>query len=102
MAYFAMIGVALCVAMLLIAVSVMNGFLHKIEVAAKGLFGDIVVEPSSYSGMGYYDEFIADVLAKCLYGLVIYKIARMKSAIDDPAFEVQEFDEAPSSELAKA
>ena len=29
---------------------------------------------------------VADVLAKCLYGLVIYKIARMKSAADDPVF----------------
>ena len=41
---------------------------------------------------------VADVLAKCLYGLVIYKIARMKSAYDDPAFAAQEFEEAPSSE----
>ena len=41
---------------------------------------------------------VADVLAKCLYGLVIYKIARMKSAIDDPAFAAQEFEEPPSSE----
>ena len=45
---------------------------------------------------------IADVLAKCLYGLVIYKIARMKSAADDPLFESQEFEEAPSSELIDA
>ena len=45
---------------------------------------------------------IADVLAKCLYGLVIYKIARMKSAADDPLFAVQEFEEAPSSELVSA
>ena len=42
---------------------------------------------------------VADILAKCLYGLVIYKIARMKSGLDDPAFAVQEFEEAPSSEL---
>jgi len=41
---------------------------------------------------------VADVLAKCLFGLVIYKIARMKSAIDDPAFGESEFAEAPSSE----
>jgi len=41
---------------------------------------------------------VADVLAKCLFGLVIYKIARMKSAIDDPAFGEDEFAEAPSSE----
>ena len=40
---------------------------------------------------------IADVLAKCLYGLVIYKIARMKSADDDPTFAADEFEEAPSS-----
>ncbi len=36
-AYFAMMAVALCVAMMLIVVSVMNGFLHKIEQAAKAL-----------------------------------------------------------------
>jgi len=45
---------------------------------------------------------VADVLAKCLYGLVIYKIARMKSAADDPLFREQEFEEAPSSELVTA
>jgi len=60
-AYFAMLAVALCVAMMLIVISVMNGFLHKIELAAKGLFGDIVVESSSLSGLGNYDEFIQDV-----------------------------------------
>ncbi len=41
---------------------------------------------------------VADVLAKCLFGLVIYKIARMKSAFDDPTFAEEEFDEAPSSQ----
>jgi bacteriorhodopsin len=40
---------------------------------------------------------VADVLAKCLYGLLIYKIARIKSAADDPAFAEAEFKEAPSS-----
>ncbi len=67
------------------------------------------VYPISYLfpvfGLGGADAFvarqvgysIADVLAKCLFGLVIYKIARMKSAYDDPAFAQQEFDEAPSS-----
>jgi bacteriorhodopsin len=45
---------------------------------------------------------VADVLAKCLYGLVIYKIARMKSAADDPAFAAEEFEEAPSSEAVAA
>ncbi len=54
-----MMGVALCVAMLVIVVSVMNGFLEKIETAAKGLFGDIVIEGSGSYGLGRYDEFIA-------------------------------------------
>ncbi|MFA6134799.1 MAG: FtsX-like permease family protein [Phycisphaerae bacterium] len=58
-AYFAVLGVALCVAMMLIVVSVMDGFLNKVEKAAKGLFGDIVMEGPK-TGMGLYDEFIAD------------------------------------------
>ncbi len=33
---------------------------------------------------------IADILAKCLYGLLIYKIARLKSYDDDHAFAVEE------------
>ena len=55
LAYFAMLGVGLCVAMMLICVSVMSGFLWKIERAARGLFGDIVVESASLSGLGLYD-----------------------------------------------
>jgi len=58
-AYFAILAVALCVAMMLIVVSVMDGFLAKVERAAKGLFGDIVVESTSTEGLGLYDEFIA-------------------------------------------
>jgi bacteriorhodopsin len=30
---------------------------------------------------------IADILAKAAFGLVIYKIARLKSVVDDPAFD---------------
>ena len=40
---------------------------------------------------------LADVLAKCLFGLLIYKIAREKSFADDPAFAEQEVKAAPSS-----
>jgi bacteriorhodopsin len=42
---------------------------------------------------------IADVTAKCVYGLVIYKIARIKSAIDSADFAAQEFKEAASSSV---
>ncbi len=50
---------ALCVAMVLIVVSVMDGFLRKIEHAARGLCGDIVVDAGGISGIGLYDEFAA-------------------------------------------
>jgi bacteriorhodopsin len=30
---------------------------------------------------------IADILAKAAYGLAIYKIARVKSALEDPAYD---------------
>ena len=54
----------MCVAMMLIVVSVMNGFLDRVEEAAKGLFGDIVIEANSTHGMGLYDEFIVELRAK--------------------------------------
>jgi lipoprotein-releasing system permease protein len=60
-AYFAILGVALCVAMMVIVISVMNGFLDKIEHAAKGLFGDIVIEPTNHQGIAQYDELIAAI-----------------------------------------
>ena len=61
LAYFAMLGVTLCVFMMLVAVSVLNGFVDKIERAAKGLFGDVVVSSSSLGGLSHYDEFIAEM-----------------------------------------
>lgn len=61
LAYFAMIGVLLCVAMMLICVSVLTGFVNKIEVAAKGLFGDVIVSSPSLGGVGRYDEFITRI-----------------------------------------
>ena len=35
---------------------------------------------------------IADILAKAAYGLVIYKVARLKSAMEDSQYD----DEAPA------
>jgi ABC-type lipoprotein release transport system permease subunit len=59
LAYFAIIGVAVCVWMMVTAVSVMSGFLEQIEAAAKGLFGDIVMESGGERGIAWYDEFMA-------------------------------------------
>ena len=42
---------------------------------------------------------LADIFAKCLYGLLIYRIARLKSFADDPSFAAAEGE---SHEPAKA
>lgn len=51
--------------------------------------GGFVLRQGGYS--------IADILAKAAYGLAIYKIARVKSALEDPAYG---FEEAPEQERA--
>jgi len=61
LAYFAMFCVAQCVFMMLVCVSVLNGFVDKIEKAAKGLFGDVVISSASLGGLAHYDEFIGDI-----------------------------------------
>ena len=42
---------------------------------------------------------VADILAKCLYGLVIYRIARMKSFADDQSFADSELSLEESTDL---
>jgi hypothetical protein len=37
---------------------------------------------------------VADILAKCLFGLIIFTIARMKSAEDDAEHAKHEYKEA--------
>ena len=44
---------------------------------------------------------LADIIAKCLYGLLIYRIARLKSFADDPSFAAEEGEHA-TKEAAKA
>ena len=55
------------------------------------MFGLDGADAFVYRQIGYS---IADILAKCLYGLLIFKIARIKSFDDDPEFEAQETKEA--------
>jgi len=60
-AYFAIAAVTLCVAMVLIVMSVMGGFLEQLKFKARGLLGDIVIDNPSYSGFPLYQEFIDEV-----------------------------------------
>jgi len=61
LAYFAMLGVAVCVFLMLSCVAVLTGFVNKVEVAAKGLFGDVVISSASLSGLGDYDALIGAI-----------------------------------------
>lgn len=56
-AFFSMGAVTLCVAMELIVISVMGGFLDTIVARAKGLMGDLVMD-AGIAGFPFYDEFI--------------------------------------------
>lgn len=73
-----------------------RGSISRLRLMLVGLWG---VYPIAYLfpvlGIGGADAFVyrqagysvADILAKAAFGLVIYKIARLKSAADDPSFD---------------
>ncbi|MFW5839487.1 MAG: ABC transporter permease [Planctomycetota bacterium] len=99
-AYFAVAAVTLCVAMLVIVISVMNGFLDKIEQAAKGLFGDVVVSTGQQWGMADYDKFIEriekldEVEAASPY-IYCYAALRLKAYPEDPQAPAGPADDPP-------
>ena len=57
-ALFSLGAVMLCVAMVLIVVSVMGGFLDMVRDRSHHLLGDLVMEGSRLNGFPYYQEFI--------------------------------------------
>jgi len=61
-AVFAMLSVWLCVAMVLIVFSVMDGFLENIKQHSRGLLSDIIVDVGTLQGFPYYDDFSAYML----------------------------------------
>lgn len=60
-AYFAIAAVTLCVAMVLIVLSVMGGWLDQVQKRARGLLGDIIIDNRAYSGFPLYQEFIDEI-----------------------------------------
>lgn len=56
-AFFGIASVMLCVAMVLVVMSVMGGFLDTIRARSKGLHSEIVVESNSLQGFPFYEEF---------------------------------------------
>ncbi|UCF34519.1 MAG: FtsX-like permease family protein [Phycisphaerales bacterium] len=56
-AVFAVLAVALCVAMVLVVMSVMGGFLDMIKERSRGLLSDIVMDAGTLQGWPFYEEF---------------------------------------------
>ncbi|HEY3243459.1 MAG TPA: FtsX-like permease family protein, partial [Phycisphaerae bacterium] len=57
-AMFAVVSVWLCVAMVLIVISVMGGFLDMVKERSRGLLGDLVLDNSRLEGLPYYEEWM--------------------------------------------
>jgi lipoprotein-releasing system permease protein len=60
-AFFAVAAVCLCVAMVLIVVSVMGGFLQMVKDRSRGMLGDLIAENGALQGFPFYQEFIDGV-----------------------------------------
>jgi lipoprotein-releasing system permease protein len=60
--FIAVAAVALCVALVIIVVSVMSGFLDMVRESGKTLIGDVVVS-RDITGIPYYEELIRDIEA---------------------------------------
>jgi lipoprotein-releasing system permease protein len=56
--YFAVLSVALCVAMVVVVHGVMTGFLENVRSSSRRLLGDVILEIGSMTTFPYYDEFI--------------------------------------------
>jgi len=56
-AFFGIASVMLCVAMVLVVMSVMGGFLDTIRARSRGLHSEIVLEGATLQGFPYYEEF---------------------------------------------
>ena len=63
-AIFAVLSVWLCVAMVLIVISVMGGFLDMVKERSRGLLGDLIVDNATLEGFPYYQEFIDELHQK--------------------------------------
>ena len=58
-AFFAVASVMLCVAMVLVVMSVMGGFLDTIRARSRGLLAEVVVDAGTLQGFPFYDDFTA-------------------------------------------
>jgi len=96
-AFFAVAAVSLCVAMVLIVVSVMGGFLQMVKDHSRGLLGDLVMENQTLQGFPYYQDFIDEIKTDPVIGeqiveatpvIITYGVARFSSDMLTKAIQV--------------
>ncbi len=63
-AFIGIASVMLCVAMVLVVISVMGGFLDTVKARSKGLHSEIVLESNTLQGFPLYEEFGRHVAEK--------------------------------------
>lgn len=61
LAWVSLVAVALCVALVLIVLSVMGGWLQQFRNQFKTMTGDLIVSRNSASNFGHYEEMIAEI-----------------------------------------
>ncbi len=85
-AVFGIASVMLCVAMVLVVLSVMGGFLDSVKSRSRGLLSDIVLENGTLQGFPYYQQFaehlteeLPDVVKMATPTVISYGILRVTS-----------------------
>ncbi len=83
-AVFGIASVMLCVAMVLVVLSVMGGFLDTVRERARGLHSEIVLEAGTLQGVPYYEEFgaylqqqlpgVVDIVTPVIYTYGIFRV----------------------------
>ncbi|MHC4929914.1 MAG: ABC transporter permease [Planctomycetota bacterium] len=71
----AVVAVALCVFIVLVVMTVMNGLLRDFKQKNHNYTGDCIVASDSLVGFGYYEEFM-DVLKKQPYIKAVSPVAK--------------------------
>ncbi|RME38976.1 MAG: ABC transporter permease [Planctomycetota bacterium] len=56
-AFFGVASVMLCVAMVLVVLSVMGGFLDTVRARSRGLHSELILDSGTLQGFPYYEEF---------------------------------------------
>jgi lipoprotein-releasing system permease protein len=60
-AWVSLVAVTLCVAMVLVVISIMGGWLRMFRESFKGLSGDVIVTSQQLSGFPHYEEMLGQI-----------------------------------------